>query len=239
VEFRGEKGVYLLGDAGELIKTVPDESVDCVITDPPWGVYKEDPYDDPEVFFRLQDELYRVLKPDSWLVFFYTPKRLPEVVSSIKRFRYVWMIPYLFFSFGTLSRNPLGSQASYSIIMVYAKGKPKIKVGRRDTIFSTELPIFAETNVKEPQFKPTGTVAELLTVFTREDDLVLDPFAGFGSIPLVCELFGRRWMAFEIDPLKFEVARRIVLDRRLYDIRRLKCELKVKSKRTLEDFGGG
>jgi DNA modification methylase len=223
--FQGAHGVYCLGDARELIREVPDQSIDAIITDPPWGVYGYDPFDDPKVFFDIQDEFYRVLKDDSWLVFFYTPKRLPEVISSIRRFSYVWVMPYIFFSFGTLSRNPLGSQASYSIILIYSKGKPKIKVARRDTIFSYELPILADTTVKEPQFKPTGTVAELLTVFTREGDAVLDPFAGYGSIPLVCELFGRRWLAFEIDPLKYEVAKRIIENRRIYDIRRLKGEL--------------
>jgi DNA modification methylase len=233
--FDGEYGSYVLGDARDLIKNVPDESIDAIITDPPWGVY-DDQFDDPNVLFDIQDELYRVLKDNSWFVFFYTPKRLPEVLSSIRRFSYVWMIPYVFFSFGTLSRNPLGSQASYSIIMVYSKGKPKVKVARRDMIFSTELPILADTNVKEPQFKPTGTVAELLTVFTREEEFVLDPFAGFGSIPLVCELFKRRWMAFEIDPLKFEVAKKIVLDRKLYDIRRLKNKLSPKPEKTLRDY---
>jgi DNA modification methylase len=236
MKFEGEYGVFYLGDARELIKSIPDGSIDVVISDPPWGVYSGDRFDEPKVFFEIQDELYRVLKDDSWLVFFHSPKMIPMIVSSIRRFNYVWMIPYLFFSFGTLSRNPLGSQASYSIIMVYSKGKPKIKVARRDTIFSTELPILAETNVKEPQFKPTGVVAELLSIFTRMDDIVLDPFAGYGSIPLVCELFKRRWIAFEIDPIKFEIAKKIVLDKRLYDIRKLKNELSPKQNKSLRDY---
>jgi DNA modification methylase len=238
-QFDGEHGVYVLGDARELIKDIPDKSIDAIITDPPWGVYGYDQFDDPKVLFEVQDELYRVLKENSWLIFFYTPKRLPEILNSLKRFNYVWMMPYIFFSFGTLSRNPLGSQASYSIILVYSKGKPKIKVARRDTIFSYELPILADTKVKEPQFKPTGTVAELLTVFTREGDTILDPFAGYGSIPLVCELFNRKWIAFDIDPLKYEIAKKIISDKKLYDIRRLKSELSPKSpksNRSLKDY---
>ena len=41
-------------------------------------------------------------------------------------------------------------------------------------------------------------------------DLVLDPFAGYGSVQLMCELLGRRWIAFEIDPLKALEALRFI-----------------------------
>jgi DNA modification methylase len=62
-------------------------------------------------------------------------------------------------------------------------------------------------------------------MFTREGDLVLDPFAGYGSIPLVCELFNRRWVGVEIDPVKYEVAKRVLTDRRVRSIPRLRQEV--------------
>jgi DNA modification methylase len=62
-------------------------------------------------------------------------------------------------------------------------------------------------------------------MFTREGDLVLDPFAGYGSIPLVCELFGRKWIAVEIDPVKYQIAKRIIEARRVPDIKSLKEEI--------------
>jgi hypothetical protein len=42
---------------------------DAIVTDPPWGV-GFDEYDDFKVFLDVRDELYRVLKNDSWLVFY-------------------------------------------------------------------------------------------------------------------------------------------------------------------------
>jgi adenine-specific DNA methylase len=151
------------------------------------------------------------------------------------------MIPYLFLGYGSGSRTPLGSETTYSIVMLFAKGEPKVAVKRKDTVVADELPVVAE-NVREPQFKPTFVVATLLTMFTRPGDLVLDPFAGYGSIPLVCELFGRRWIAFDIDPVKFQIAEKIIRDRKVYNISRLKRELAnrrdVKTHR-LEEFGGG
>jgi len=242
--FTTSLGRLVLGDAREVLREIPSGSVDTIITDPPWGV-GFDEYDDFDVFLEVSPELYRVLKKDAWLVFFFTPKRIYDLVPLLRYFEYRWMIPYVFWAFGTASRNPLGSQASYSIVMVFAKGKPRVRVARRDIIVSDELPI-VEGNIKEPQFKPTYVVASLLSMFTGEGDMVLDPFAGYGSIPLVCELFGRRWIGIEIDPVKYEIAKRIVAERRPRSIRELKKRIQQarpgdgpkRPVRTLLDWAG-
>lgn len=222
-EFRTQLGVLYLGDSRNVLKKLPSESVDAVITDPPWGV-GFDEYDDFGVFLQVRDELYRVMKPDSWLAFFFTPKKVYDLLPYLQRFSYRWMIPYVFAGFGSVSRNPLGTQSSYSIVMVFAKGEPKVVTGRKDVIFSDELPI-VEGNPREPQFKPTFTVSVLVTMFTKEGDLVLDPFAGYGSIPLVCELFNRRWIGIEIDPVKYEVAKMLLVEKRVKNIAKLKREV--------------
>jgi DNA modification methylase len=236
--FTTGKGIYILGDAREVLKLVPSNSIDAIVTDPPWGV-EFDEYDNFGVFLQVRDELYRVLKNDSWLVFYFTPKRIYDITSYTQLFEYRWMMPYLFESYGTVSRNPLGGQAGYSIVMVFAKGKPKVRFPRIDILYADELPVVVE-KVREPQFKPTYTTSVLLTMFTGEGDIVLDPFAGYGSIPLVCELFNRRWVAVEIDPIKYAVAERIIREKRVISIKKLKKELEesMQQHRTLLEFVG-
>ena len=68
--FREENRVTLYnGDCLKLLKTIPDEAVDMVITSPPYCMGKayEDPHDDIETF-RIQhkkifNDIYRILKP--------------------------------------------------------------------------------------------------------------------------------------------------------------------------------
>jgi DNA modification methylase len=229
--YRGERGALVLADARDALKKIPTASVDAIITDPPWGV-GFDKYDDFNAFLDVRDELYRVLKDDGWLVFFFTPRRIYDITSYLERFRYRWIIPYIFTGFGAETRNPLGSQAAYSIIMVFSKGKPKIYVKKRDIIYADELPIL-ERNVREPQFKPTFTVATLITMFSKEGDVILDPFAGYGSVPLICELYDRNWIAIEIDKVKYEIAKKIISNRKVLDIKRLKKEFEICQK---EDY---
>ena len=94
--------------------------------------------------------------------------------------------------------------------------------------------------IETAQFKPTYTTSALLTMFTKEGDVVLDPFAGYGSIPLVCELFNRKWIAIEIDPTKYAVAGRIIREKRVTSIKKLKKELEesMQKHKTLPEFVG-
>jgi len=240
--FYGRLGRLILGDAREILREIPSGSVDAIITDPPWGM-NLDQYDDFGVFLEVLPEIYRILKSNSWLVFFIGTKRVLDLHPLREYFDYKWMISCVYLKAST-SRNPLGSQVQHTPIMVFAKGRPKVHHKRGDVIMGEELP-FVDGSPGEQQFKPTSAVAALLSMFTGEGDMVLDPFAGYGSIPLVCELFNRRWIAIEIDPVKYEIAKRIVAERRPRSVRELKKALQQtrpgdgpkRPVRTLLDWG--
>jgi DNA modification methylase len=219
--FETKNGILVHGDAREVVKRIPSEAVDSIITDPPWGV-GFDGYDDLNAFLQMREDLYRVAKSDSWFAFFFTPKQIFSISPLLEKFKYKWIIPYVFNGFST-ARNPFGDQMSYSIIMVFAKGTPKVVKRRTDIIYADELPVVDE-NPREPQFKPTYTVSVLLSMFSRSGDLILDPFAGYGSIPFVSELFNRKWIGIEIDPAKFRVAKRILSEMKVGNIKKMKEE---------------
>jgi adenine-specific DNA-methyltransferase len=68
--FNKENSITLYaGDCTNLLRSIPDESVDLVITSPPYCMGKayEDPHDDIETFRKSHEiifpEIYRVLKP--------------------------------------------------------------------------------------------------------------------------------------------------------------------------------
>lgn len=51
---------------------------------------------------------------------------------------------------------------------------------------------------------------ELVYRLTDNGAIILDPFCGGGTVPAVCKMLGRRYLAFEIDPDTAELARRRV-----------------------------
>lgn len=57
---------FLHGDCRDLIKNIPDESVDLILTDPPYVGVVTDSWDTKEVFDAdLVSELKRVMKPSA------------------------------------------------------------------------------------------------------------------------------------------------------------------------------
>jgi DNA modification methylase len=60
-----ELNKIFLGDALDLIKNIPSETIDLILTDPPYGLNKDIAYDESlELFYKILPELYRVLKND-------------------------------------------------------------------------------------------------------------------------------------------------------------------------------
>ena len=62
----------ICGDCLELIKSIPDKKIDCVITDPPYGLNKNGIKNDKDLslFYNILPDCYRVLKDDSYFRLF-------------------------------------------------------------------------------------------------------------------------------------------------------------------------
>ena len=78
------------GDCLEVMKTIPDGSVDAIITDPPYGTTacKWDSIIDLDLMWK---ELNRIVKPNgSKVIFAQQPFTSILVVSNIKQYRHKW-----------------------------------------------------------------------------------------------------------------------------------------------------
>lgn len=56
--------------------------------------------------------------------------------------------------------------------------------------------------------KPEKLIERLVLASSSEGDLVLDPFAGVGTCPVVCRKTGRNFLAFELQPELVQIAER-------------------------------
>ena len=55
-----------------------------------------------------------------------------------------------------------------------------------------------------PTQKPSQMLIKILTLYTKEGDLILDPFAGSQSLRIACHKMNRRYIGFEIDKGYYE-----------------------------------
>jgi DNA modification methylase len=54
--------------------------------------------------------------------------------------------------------------------------------------------------------KPERLMERLIKASSKPGDLVFDPFCGAGTVPVVCERLGRRFVACEINPAYCRIA---------------------------------
>jgi DNA modification methylase len=197
------------GDCKAVLQTLPRESVDFVLTDPPYlGRYK-DRYgrtlandDDPAAVVGAYAELYRVLKTNRFCVSFYGYPKLDAFVHAWTEAGFdtvghiVWPKPYV--------SSKRFVAVSHESAYVLAKGRPQ-KPARP----LTDVQPWEYTGNKvHPTEKAVGVLLPLIRSFSRPGDLVLDPFGGSGSTLVAAALSGRRYMGIDLEAKYVELARR-------------------------------
>lgn len=184
------------GDARKLCKDIPDCSIDLIFTDPP--------YDRGSIplYGWLSREAARVLKPGGFL--------LAYVGNYWKYETLLQMGPHLtyFFDYITLMPGdnsilwPRRTIARHKSILAFVKGqgKPRCNV----------LSVWTAT-AADKRFHVWGqdesTARYFIDCFSSPGDLIWDPFTGGGTVPYVCKVLGRNFIAYDIDPVAAETAR--------------------------------
>lgn len=78
------------GDCHDLIKSIPDQSIDCIISDPPYGTTAAE-WDKVLNYDVMWPEFRRVIKPGGSIVIFCAqPFTSMLIASNIKEFRHIW-----------------------------------------------------------------------------------------------------------------------------------------------------
>lgn len=204
---------YRIEDAIEGLAALPSESFDFAEVDPPYGIQLPDikndnPCDDYKeldagnfsIFnAALLREVYRVLKPNTFCVFWFgmepwleTLYRLAiEADFQTKRMPIVWVKP------NGQSLNPSSSLASaYETAFVLRKGQPILaKPGRTNVFDFAPVP---PNQKHHPTQKPIELYQEIFQTFSFEGANCISPFAGSGAALIAAQLCHRTCMGFDL-----------------------------------------
>jgi site-specific DNA-methyltransferase (adenine-specific) len=191
------------GDCTKILPSMAGESVDFVLTDPPylvrykgrWELGQEQIVgdDDPSWLMPSFAEIWRVLKPDSLCVSFYGWPHSDLFVGVWKAlgFRLVSHLAFVkrVWGLGRFTRS------QHETAYLLAKGRPPVPAeGIADVIEWQREP-----DAFHPNQKPAEALHPLLATFAREGGIVLDPFMGSGSTLRAAKDFGLRAIGIEIE----------------------------------------
>jgi SAM-dependent methyltransferase len=181
-EYRNQ---IVTGDARELAKRIPDESVDLIFTDP---VFQR--VDDYE---WLGETAQRVLRPGGNLIAECGMEQMPRVVAALSEsLDYVWMLVERF-SGGAPRMWVKRIMVLYAPYLWFSKGK-------RTGGWVTDALLGTASKEHHRWGDGLGFAPVYVDRLTELGAIVFDPFSGGGTIPAVCKMLGRNYIGFEIDP---------------------------------------
>ena len=226
------------GDCLELMKNIPDGSVDLVLTDPPYGT-TACKWDSVIPFEPMWEQLNRIIKPNGAICLFGSePFSSALRMSNIKDYKYDWVWckdkPS---NFALAKKNPLKYHENISVFYkkfaLYkpqmTKGKPNHSVGKgirkkaNESNFNSAtvtnktdgmkypkslLSFNRETRPIHPTQKPVALLEYLIRTYTNEGEKVLDFTMGSGSTGVACVNANRRFIGIELDKEYFEIAKK-------------------------------
>lgn len=184
------------GDCLDLMREMPENSIDCIITDPPY------PKEFIDCYSILSEGAARVLKPGGYCITYAGHMHLPEVYRRMgEHLEYYWTSALIHKGGGQLV-FPRKVRASWKPILFYYKPPLKlIETYFHDIIYGCGR----EKDTHEWQ-QGREELYDIILAFTKENDIVLEPFLGGGTTVIACWDLDRQFIGIEKDPLRFNNA---------------------------------
>ena len=195
------------GDCIDVMRQMPANSVDFILTDPPYLVNYHDRsgrsiQNDAKTDWLkpAMREAYRVLKQDHLAVMFYGWSRI-DVFFEAWRGAGFQPVGHLVFP-KSYSSNTRFFRYQHEQAYLLAKGRPALPKQPLADVMEFSY----SGNKLHPTQKPVVALARLIRCFTSRGELVLDPFCGSGSTCAAALLTGRKYIGIELDQTYFNHA---------------------------------
>ena len=221
----------ILGDCLEELSKIPDNSIDLILTDPPFGITSCE-WDIIIPFDKLWKEYYRIIKLNTAIILFSSQPFTTKLINSnINNFKYVWIwnkksisnpqlakfqplkcheeicvfsngkIPY--FPQGVMSCSKMRKKDTGTLGATVRKAYEQTTTGYPKSILE-----FSVERVFHPTQKPVKLLEYLIKTYTNEENsIILDSCAGSGSTLVAAKNLNRRFIGIEKEERYFNIAK--------------------------------
>jgi DNA modification methylase len=187
---------FRFGDFEEVFADIPDNSVDCIITDPPY------PIEFIECWSKLSHFAKRVLKENGFCIAYSGQMNLPEVIKRMsENLDYYWTFSLSHTGIKQLI-NPRNIFCGWKPILIFQNKFKRNDIIIEDTIIGSGR----EKDGHEWQ-QAESELTSLIEHFSNVGDLIIDPFAGHGTTLVAAHKMDRNVKGAEIDEITYNIAK--------------------------------
>lgn len=228
MKFEDMKNKIILGDCYNLIRDIPSNSIDLIITDPPYkwqqggketGFFRkgissrnfmnsiENEKMDKGIDLSILDELVRVMKKINIYIWCSKDQILDYMNYFVKNKEcHFDIIIWHKRNVTPLCSNKYLTDKEYCLffrekgIQVFGEYKTK------KTVYTTPTNSEDKKKYKHPTIKPLSIIKNLIINSSKENDIILDCFCGSGTTCIAAKELSRQFIGFEINEEYFQIA---------------------------------
>ena len=227
------------GDCLELMKEIPDQSVDMILCDLPYGT-TACKWDTVIPFEPLWEQYRRIAKKNAAIVLTASqPFTTALIASNMREFRYCWVWEKGRPSNPQLAKiQPLKSHEDIAVfyreratynpqgVREIPESERRVHMPESNSLGHCKRKPYTQTHTGYPKSvlniapergihptqKPVALMEYLIRTYTNEGETVMDNCMGSGTTGVACVNTGRKFIGMEQDAKYFEIAQKRIHD---------------------------
>lgn len=234
-----EKNYTLLnGDCVKMMETIPESSVDLLLTDPPYnlglfmkkrgtnmGKLRENHFAvsawdqlGVEEWTRHMDSFFssaaRVVKPKGAMIMFMSLIKVQSIIEIAVRHGFYYKTTGVWHKTNPMPRNMNLHFVNSTEAWIYFTYKSATgtfnnnKKVEHDFVETSVVPLSEKKMGKHPTQKPIGLMQHFVRLLTNEGETVMDPFMGSGSSGVAAVSMGRKFVGIELSKTYYNLAQK-------------------------------